>query len=209
MGIGISPPVGLTFPLFDPVVFRRQMIRFIKSFLSSEKKSWFLAGIYLIFLYSTLTIAFDLYVSVFDRIGRESMSWWMNTAIITTSILIVGIVLIRVRPTITGWMAIILIGLALAFCLQNLPVPAKRFHFFQYVPLTVLFFHALRFRIKDPSIHIWAMTLVTAAGLGDETIQWLLPDRHFGVLDLVINSTAGLLTLVFIGFVWEPLKKDT
>jgi hypothetical protein len=196
------------FPLFDRVVFNRQMIRYVRSFFSNEKTSWFLVGIYLVFLYSTLTIAFDLYVSVFDRIGRQSMSWWMNAAIITTSILILAIVLTRIRPTITGWMTMILIGLTLAFCLQNLPVPAKRFHFFQYVPLTVLIFHALRFRIKDPSIHVWTMTLVTLAGLGDETIQWLLPDRHFGILDLVINSTAGLLTVVFIGFVWDPLKKE-
>jgi hypothetical protein len=50
------------------------------------------------------------------------------------------------------------------------------------------------------------MALVALAGLGDETIQWLLPDRHFGVLDLAINSVAGLLALVFIGFVWNPEK---
>lgn len=38
-------------------------------------------------------------------------------------------------------------------------------------------------------------------GLDDETIQWILPSRHFGVLDIFVNAEAGLLTLVFIRFV--------
>lgn len=178
----------------------------IQRFFSDEKTAWILTGVYLIFLYSTLTIAFDLYVSVFDRIGRESMSWWMNMAITAAGSLILIFALTRLRPPVAGYIALILIGLTLAFCLNNLPIPAKRFHFFQYIPLTAFLFHALRFRIKDHSIYIWAMMLVTLAGLGDETIQWLLPNRHFGVLDLVINSVAGLLTLVFIGFVWNSRR---
>jgi len=169
--------------------------------LNSEKKAWLATAIYLAFLYSTLTVAFDLYVSIFDRIGRESMSWWMNTAIAAAGLAVIAATIIRIRPSASGYAALLLIGLTLAFCLAHLPIPAKRFHFFQYVPLTLLVFHALRFRIRDHTVYIWTMVLVTVAGLGDELIQWALPDRHFGVLDLVLNSTAGLLALVFLGFV--------
>ena len=43
--------------------------------------------------------------------------------------------------------------------------------------------------------------MVSVVGLGDETLQWILANRHFGILDLLTNTTAGLLTLVFIVFV--------
>ncbi len=38
--------------------------------------------------------------------------------------------------------------------------------------------------------------MVSVVGLGDETLQWILAIRHFGILDLLTNTTAGLLTLV-------------
>lgn len=170
----------------------------------SERLAWAVVAVYTAILYSTLTLAFDLYVSVYDRVGKATVSWWMNAAFVVAGVLLLAWVLRQFRPDAPGWAAILLICLVVAFCLEHLTVPAKRFHFFQYSPLTVFLFHALRFRCRDSGIFIWSMVLVSLIGLGDETIQWMLPDRHFGTLDLVINSTAGLLTLVFIGFVAKP-----
>lgn len=171
------------------------------TFFQTETRAWIAVALYTVVLYSTLTVAFDLYVSVYDQVGKATVSFWMNAAVGACAAVVSVVAIWRIRPRLSGYAALILIGLALAFTLSHLPVPAKRFHFFQYAPLTVLIFDALRFRCRDHSIYVWTMLLVTVAGLGDETIQWLLPDRHFGTLDLVINSTAGLLTLVFIGFV--------
>jgi len=146
-------------------------------FFSSEWKAWTAVAVYTGLLYSTLTLAFDAYVFVYDRVGRETVSFWMNFAVGATGVLVV------------------------AYCLSQLPVPAKRFHFLQYGPLTALVYAALAFRSRNPDRYVWAMLLVSLIGLGDETIQALLPDRHFGMLDLVINSTAAAVTLAFIGFV--------
>jgi VanZ family protein len=168
---------------------------------TSEKLAWAVVFFYIIVLYSTLGIAFDLYVSVYDQVGKETVSTWMNGSFVLTGTCLLLVVIIFLRPKASGYVAIVLICLCVAFCLDQLTVPAKRFHFFQYAPLTILVFDALRFRISDHGIYIWVMAIVSFVGLGDETVQWLLPDRHFGIPDLVINSTAGLLTLVFIGFV--------
>lgn len=173
----------------------------LQTLFSKERTAWITVAAYTLFLYATLAIAFDLYVWVFDQIGRQSMSWWMNLGFsIAGAVLFLSVVFVY-RPQASGYVAMAMIGLAVTFCLQFLPVPAKRFHFFQYAPLTLLVYDAIRFRLRDQSRYIWAMALVSLIGLGDETIQWLLPDRHFGVLDLVINAAAGLLTLVFLGFV--------
>ena len=98
-------------------------------------------------------------------------------------------------------MSFTLICLGVAFSLQILTIPAKRFHFLQYAPLTVLVFDALRFTIRGRFLYIWTLALVALIGLGDETLQWMLPNRYFGIVDLVVNTVAGLFALAFIGFV--------
>ena len=68
-------------------------------------------------------------------------------------------------------------------------------------PLTVLVFDAVRFRSLGRFQYVWTVVLISVIGFGDGTIQWILPTRHFGIPDLLTNSTAGLLTLAFIAFV--------
>jgi hypothetical protein len=172
-----------------------------RGIFTSERYAWVAVALYTLILYSTLTVAFDLYVSVYDRVGKAAVSQWMNMSLAGTGVLLALIAIIWIQPKASGYLALLLIGLSVVFCVSHLPIPAKRFHFFQYAPLTVLVFDSLRFRCRDRGIYVCSMALVALIGLGDETIQWLLPDRHFGTLDLVINSAAGLLTLVFIGFV--------
>ena len=164
--------------------------------------AWTLVGLYVVLLYSTLTIAFDVYVSLYDDIGKASMSSWINLSFTAVGLVLLAWIMLCIRPGPTGYLALLLIGLVLAFCLQHLTIPAKRFHFLQYAPLTVLVFDAISLRCRTADKYVWTMAVVALIGLGDETIQFILPDRYFGVLDLVINAAAGLLTLVFIGFVW-------
>ena len=109
-----------------------------------------------------------------------------------------------------------LIVVAVAMTLYGLEIPAKRFHFFQYAPATLLVFDALRFTLKDRWLYTGTLALVALIGLGDETIQWILPTRHFGFLDILVNAEAGLLTLLFIRFVlreenypWGSRNRDS
>jgi hypothetical protein len=176
-------------------------LRISRGIFATERRAWIAVALYTLILYSTLTVAFDLYVSVYDQVGKATVSQWMNLSLAGTGLLLALLTFAWIRPRPSGYLAMLLIGLTLAFCVSQLTIPAKRFHFFQYAPLTVLVFDSLRFRCKDRGIYVCSMALVTLIGLGDETVQWMLPDRHFGTLDLVINSAAGLLTLVFIGFV--------
>ena len=173
-------------------------------------------GLYTLVLYSTLTIAFDLYVSIFDQIGREAMSTWMNRFFFAVGILLFFLVFLVLPRRKESYLAFSLLVLGVAFSLHLLSIPAKRFHFFQYAPLTYLVYEAIGFRIQGSNRYLWSFTLVTILGLGDESLQWLLPDRHFGLADVVLNAVAGLFTLVFIGYVlgeenypWPRTKKAT
>ena len=158
-------------------------------------------GLYTLVLYSTLTLAFDLYVSLYEQIGQNAMSGWLNAGFVVAGVVLLTFVLWAVKPGLSGYLAFLVICLVVAFCLLYLTVPAKRLHFLQYAPLTVLVFDAFRFRHYDHSVYVWTLFTVSLIGLGDETIQAFLPDRHFGIVDLVINSTAAVLTLAFLRFV--------
>ncbi len=168
---------------------------------SSPRKAWIAVVLYTVFLYSTLTLAFDLYMSLFDRMGREFMDSLMSWMYLPLGLILVALILLFFPRRIGAHVAFLLVTLALICCLQFLTVPAKRFHFLQYGPLTVLVFDALRFHCHDRYHYVWTLLIVALLGLGDETVQGILPDRHFGVADVVLNSVAALLTLAFLGFV--------
>lgn len=168
---------------------------------SSPRKAWTAVAVYTVFLYSTLTVAFDIYVYFFGRWGKPAMSSIMTWMYLPIGVALLAFLVRRLPRRAGSYLAFLLIVLAVAYCLKFLTVPAKRFHFLQYGPLTFLVFDALRFKIRDRYLYLWTMALVSLIGLGDEFLQHLLPKRHFGLIDVVINSVAGLVTLVFIGFV--------
>lgn len=157
--------------------------------------------LYTIFLYSTLTVAYRVYVSLYEQIGRDTMSQWMNLSFLVAGAVLLLFFLPLVFQDWSRILAFAMICLSVAYCLAYLEVPAKRFHFFQYAPLGVLLFDAVGFRWSGRQRYLLTAAGVAFLGLGDELIQWVLPNRHFGVPDLVVNSVAGILALCFIGFV--------
>lgn len=163
--------------------------------------AWTAVALYTAVLYSTLTLAYHLYVQLAERLGAPVMDrlmTWMYLPIV----LVVLVFVLSFRPRRLGsYVALALICLALAYTLKYLEFPAKRFHFCQYWPLTFFVYDALRFKCRDRYLYVWTLALVTLIGLGDESLQAIMPKRHFGLLDLVVDSVAGLLALAFIGFV--------
>ncbi len=180
---------------------------------SSARKAWIAVAAYTVFLYATLTIAFDIFMFYTNQIGPDSVSSRMNLAFVGVGVTLLLFIIFSL-PRVWGvYLSFTLICLGVAFSLQILTIPAKRFHFFQYAPLTVLVFDALRFTIRGRFLYVWTLALVALIGLGDETLQWILPRRYFGLVDLVVNTAAGLFTLAFIGFVlgednypWGPQR---
>jgi VanZ family protein len=164
-------------------------------------RAWVAVTVYTALLYSTLTVAFRIYVYFFDRLGKPFMSRFMAGIYIPVGLALLVFMFMRLPRRWGGYVAFLLIGLTLAFCLRIIEIPAKRFHFLEYSPLTVLVFDALRFRVRDRFLYVWTFLVVALLGLGDEIIQGILPNRYFGLSEVVTNAAAGLLTLAFIGFV--------
>ncbi|MEE8348468.1 MAG: VanZ family protein [Acidobacteriota bacterium] len=168
---------------------------------SSAKRAWLAAIAYTLFLYGTLSVAYDVFIFLASDISSDAVSERMNALFLVTGTILLLYLVFRLPRTWSSLLWFSLIGLAVAMTLRGLPLPAKRFHFFQYAPATLLVFDALRFNLKGGWLYLGTLGLVALIGLGDETIQWILPTRHFGILDVLVNAEAGLLTLLFIRFV--------
>ena len=172
-----------------------------RGLFSSLKKAWLGVIAYTLVLYGTPSVAYEVFILLSNRVGRDAVSGRMNLLFLLTGVVLLLFVIFRLPRTWSGYLYFALLGLAVAMTLYGLTIPAKRFHFFQYAPLTVLVFDALRFTVKDRRLYLGTLALVALIGVGDETIQWIIPTRSFGFLDIIVNAEAGLLTLLFILFV--------
>ncbi len=172
-----------------------------RGIFSSSGRAWLAVIVYTLFLYATLTLAFDIYVWFYNRMGKLFMSRLMIGLYIPVALLLLAFLIFHLPRRLDSYVAFGMIGLALGYSLHTIDVPAKRFHFLQYGPLTVLILDALRFRCRNHFVYMWALLLVALIGLGDEALQGLLPNRYFGFQEVVTNTVAGLFALAFVAFV--------
>jgi len=101
----------------------------------------------------------------------------------------------------TPYVAIALITPTYAYLLFALSrFPAERLHLLEYGLMAYLVLRALQLDLADRHAYAWSLVLTTVIGLGDEIVQWVLPQRYFEVKDVVLNMVSGGLALLVIRF---------
>ena len=105
-----------------------------------------------------------------------------------------------IRQRFTFWSCVWLLGTAcliiyLAFGLAD-GSPVEAVHYVQYGTLSILLFRAFSHRVRDYSIYAAVILTGTLAGMIDETIQWLTPDRFFDLRDVWLNFKATALVQI-------------
>lgn len=169
---------------------------------STPRRAWIAVGVYTILLYSTLNLALQAYLWVFERLGEAHVAWLLNGIYALSGLAI----LLLLRPRRWGaYATLFLIAAGLFLVFRQMSVPSNRLHFLQYGPLTLLVFDAVRFHCRDRYHYVWTVLLVSCIGLGDEFLQ-LFAGRRFDSHDLLLNSMAAVFVLAMLGFVVEPEK---
>lgn len=175
----------------------------------------FLAAAYVLTIYATSGRMRDLSTLV-RRIAGDQLSGLVTAGLI---LVLAGVLLFfrqrlnrrRVLPLLP-----ILAGYAAA--LWWLKIPEERFHLLQYGLLAVLIAKALPERLRGISRFGLAVGLATLAGIGDELIQWLRPNRVGDVRDVLINCLAALLTQSLVAILfrddnevedWSPVEEQS
>jgi hypothetical protein len=113
---------------------------------------------------------------------------------------------IRQRPSEVPrtLVAFALFGALYASCLSLLARPVEQVHFLLYGVLSGIVFWALSMDLAGWVLYPWTLLVVFLIGMGDELIQWWLPNRVADFHDVLFDALGGALGLAFVGLSMRP-----
>ncbi len=158
-----------------------------------EWLSWFWAALWAIVILVTIPLARVISDRVAGSFGAHVFFWLTASTIVTAMLLGLKVLAGRNLPG-SAYLGLTVFGGALlwtAWTLRGNSVEA--FHLIQYGVLSILFYRALLHRVSDYSIYVLSAILAGIVGTLDEWIQWLIPDRFWGMRDVLLNFTAAAL----------------
>jgi len=83
--------------------------------------------------------------------------------------------------------------------------PEEAVHLIEYGVLGYLLFRALSNHVQDRTVYITSVLFVSLVGLMDEFIQWMMPERFWGLRDIGINALAGGIIMLAL---WKGIRPE-
>ena len=177
-----------------------------------EKRLWLAAGLCLVLIYSSLSVARP--AAEFLR-ERNLLRLAVALAFLSAG----GLVLWRLLSTRVNWRVlgtVGAIGVGYLGLLMTIPMmPEERLHFLEYGVVAALIYLALQERrvrfaaattdandllVRLPPF-VTAVFVTGLVGWIDEGIQALLPNRYYDIRDVAFNAAAALFCLVSVKLV--------
>ncbi|MBP9824308.1 MAG: VanZ family protein [Thermoanaerobaculia bacterium] len=161
---------------------------------SSAPRTWVLVGIYVAVLFASVPFARDIVVGL-----REQHLLGTSVTLLYFAA-VVGLVYhvvfdVRLSDRI-AFLALVLLALVTGSLVLGLAVPEERIHFLQYGLLALLCRRALAWHFEPRGQVLGAVALASVAGVLDEVLQGVTPDRVCDARDMMINSVAAFLAIV-------------
>lgn len=171
-----------------------------------EATSWLYVAAWSLLIFLTVPLARTLQAWVSEHLGRAIFMYGVISIILALWLVAVLILKTRKRKATLKpllWLSACS-ALFIVCTVQLRGNPEEAVHFVEYGVLGVLVYRALTQRISDTGIYVAAALITTAIGICDEGLQWLTPNRVWGLSDIRLNSTAAALTLIALGMGLEP-----
>ncbi len=165
---------------------------------------WMLAGIWTGLIYSTLYIMRPVCEFL------KQYTWFSFSVNAGMAFFVIFIVLIFVRKKHIRKMStyflffLVMAGYFLGMTL--LSIPEERLHFIEYGVLVFLIYRALVLDFKNGQSYFAAFVITSFVGLGDEGIQYLLPNRYYQLKDVCLNSASAALGLALVYVIHRDKK---
>ena len=174
--------------------------------MSGHRLHLLLASGYVLLIYASSGRMRDL-SNLARRLFGESLNLLMTLGLL----LVLAGILLAARHLLDRRRVLPLLPILLAYgiVLWWLKIPEERFHLLQYGVLCFLGNKALPETIQGYSRYLLVLSLVTLAGIGDEIIQWLRPNRVGDVRDVLINFIAALLAQALIMILSRKSREKT
>jgi len=163
--------------------------------MSTRRYYTLFAAAYVLTIYST-----SGWMRHLSTLARQIAGERLGVLVTLGLILVLAAVLLIFRHVLRRRHILPLLPVLLGYglVLWWLSIPEERFHLLQYGLLCVLCDKALPDRLQGLPRHGLVILLVTLAGIGDELIQWLRPNRVGDIRDVLTNSIAALLAQALI-----------
>lgn len=164
-------------------------------------RAWGLALAFIALVYSTIPV----FRTIWTRLSEHTQGANRHLGIIV--VVVVGVAVVaRVwrRVGLTQWVpyaALVGVFAAYGYVLFTFSqFPAERLHLLEYGLVGVLLFRALALDLPCNRAYLASFCLTVVIGVGDETIQWVLPQRFFELKDIQLNAVSAALGLLLIRF---------
>jgi len=169
--------------------------------LFSNKKTAFLAtGFYLLFLFGTLPLT-PLWVKLISSFGYLTFLITLLLVSVIFFLLWGGYKSGRLK-TVSCWLAFLAVFILYFGVASFTTSIVEKLHVWLYGAMGFFFFSLLRFWYHSFKLFLFVLLSVVLVGVTDESVQYLLPSRHFGVDDILFNFCGGLASLIVIRYVF-------
>ena len=171
-------------------------------------RAWSVALLYIAFVYSTIAVMPAVW-KILEAYTQGSIRYLGILAVGLAAAAIAGGVWRRIQRRRWGpYVALAFIVPIYAYLLNRYAVfPSERLHLVEYGFMGVVLFRALRIDFSDRAAYIVSFVGTVLIGLGDECIQWVLPQRFFELKDVQLNALSGGLGLLILRFVVQPAEE--
>ena len=160
--------------------------------------SWLYVVIWSLIIFITIPFALVLQEFVVQLGGHEAFTYAV-IATVASAIVVSVVYLCHVAASGKRYIWLLAVGaMFIGYTIKLVEIPAEAIHFIQYGLLGVLIYRALTHRINDISIYFTAALIGGIVGMLDELIQWITPERFWGLNDIWINFFAASLVQVGI-----------
>ncbi len=168
----------------------QEIVSFVRSLFTTR---WGALGLcYVVVVYMTLPIMRLLSNGLIEMVGVQNFQIMINLTMagVGCALFWIGLKLKKLRSV--SIMVPLIIAIIATWSLDR---PIERIHFIEYGTLSLMILTAVRRRT------IWQLVLtfifVVLVGIGDELIQWWLPNRVGDVRDVMLNAIGGALGIWF------------
>ncbi len=172
-----------------------------------EWLSWLYVSLWILLIFTGIPIARSLQEAMAERWGREIFTHLVLACILLAAIVASVALLRRAAPSMRGVFGVL--GVALVFVTYTLALdanPEEAVHLVEYGFLGLLACQAFSHRTQDAAAYGLAAVLVGTVGILEETIQWVIPGRFWGLDDIINNAAAGALAQVMIAVGFHPVQ---
>jgi len=174
--------------------------------ISSEYQAWTIVALWVVVLFLTVPVARILQTHMRSAFGDSSFGYIVITIAAASALyLIFHLYRQHTKPQVAQiiWI-VICTGLIITYTIKLWANPIEAFHFIQYGVLAGLLFIALSWKHSNVLIYLLVILATSIVGIVDEGLQWLMPNRVWGLSDIGINCMAGIIVSLAIAMGVRP-----